>query len=130
MRTAWSDKQPAYASVSGPGATAGNIDDFYGPEINSLSSNFEADNDIPVTFIKCSPNLPDTVSAGLGDDYTMSFQNIQCYDAIKVQAILNDIDGNTHNASGPAPIPNILGMNVQASADDHKLGYHDGAITP
>ena len=35
MYTAWSDKHPAYASVSGPGPTAGNIDDFYGPEINS-----------------------------------------------------------------------------------------------
>src|SRR5260370_18154505 len=130
MYTAWSDKQPAYASVSGPGATAGNIDDFYGPEINSLSSNFEADNDIPVRVIKCSPNLPDTVSAGLGDDYTMSFQNIQCYDAIKVQAILNEIDGKTHNASGPAPMPNILGMNFQAVSVGQKLVYQDGAVAP
>src|SRR5260370_11482953 len=130
MRTAWSDKQPAYASVSGPGATAGNIDDFYGPEINSLSSNFEADNDIPVRVIKCSPNLPDPVSAGLGDDYTMSFQNIQCYDAIKVQAILNEIDGKTHNASGPAPMPNILGMNFQAVSVGQKLVYQDGAVAP
>ena len=60
--TAWSDKHPAYASVSGPGPTAGNIDDFYGPEINSLSSNFETDNDIPVKFLNCSPKLPDQLS--------------------------------------------------------------------
>jgi hypothetical protein len=128
MRTAWSDKHPAYASVSGPGPTAGNIDDFYGPEINSMSANFETDNDIPVTFIKCSPTLPDTISAGLGDDYTMSFQNIQCYDAIKVQAILNEIDGKTHNASGPAPMPNILGMNFQAVSVGQKLVYQDGGV--
>jgi Type I phosphodiesterase / nucleotide pyrophosphatase len=130
MRTAWSDKHPAYASVSGPGATAGNIDDFYGPEINSLSSNFEADNDIPVTFLNCSPNLPDQLSVAAGDDYTGSFQNIQCYDAIKVQAILNEIDGKTHNASGTAPTPNILGMNFQAVSVGQKLVYQDGAVAP
>ena len=130
MRTAWSDKHPAYASVSGPGATASNIDDFYGPEINSLSSNFEADNDIPVTFLNCSPNLPDQLSVAAGDDYTGSFQNIQCYDAIKVQAILNEIDGKTHNASGTAPTPNILGMNFQAVSVGQKLVYQDGAVAP
>ncbi len=130
MYTAWSDKHPAYASVSGPGPTAGNIDDFYGPEINSLSSNYETDNDIPVTFIKCSPNLPDQLSVLAGDDYTGSFQNIQCYDAIKVQAILNEIDGKTHNASGSAPMPNILGMNFQAVSVGQKLVYQDGAVAP
>jgi len=130
MRTAWSDKHPAYASVSGPGATASNIDDFYGPEINSLSSNFETDNDIPVTFLNCSPNLPDQLSVAAGDDYTGSFQNIQCYDAIKVQAILNEIDGKTHNASGTAPTPNILGMNFQAVSVGQKLVYQDGAVAP
>ena len=124
--TAWSDKHPVYVSVSGPGAAPSNVDDFYGPEINSLSSNFETDNDIPVTFMNCSPKLPDLVSAGLGDDYTQSFQNIQCYDAIKVQAILNEIDGKTHNASGPAPMPNILGMNFQAVSVGQKLVYQDG----
>jgi hypothetical protein len=128
MYTAWSDKHPAYASVSGPGATASNIDDFYGPEINSLSSNFETDNDIPVKFLNCSPNLPDQLSVAAGDDYTGSFQNIQCYDAIKVQAILNEIDGMTHNASGPAKVPNILGMNFQAVSVGQKLVYQDGAV--
>ncbi len=130
MYTAWSDKHPAYASVSGPGPTASNIDDFYGPEINSLSSNFETDNDIPVKFLNCCPNLPDQLSVAAGDDYTGSFQNIQCYDAIKVQAILNEIDGKTHNASGPAPMPNILGMNFQAVSVGQKLVYQDGAVAP
>ena len=53
--TAWSDKHPAYVSVSGPGAAPSNVDDFYGPEINSLSANFETDNDIPVTFHELQP---------------------------------------------------------------------------
>lgn len=142
--TAWSDKHPAYASVSGPGATAGNIDDFYGPEINSDPANFETDPHPPVppSLATCSPHLPGSFAAG--DDYTKDFQNIQCYDGIKVQAILNEIDGKTHNASGPAPVPNILGMNFQAVSVGQKLvqatvppapysqigGYMDGMGTP
>ncbi len=63
--------------VSGPGPSPSNVDDFYGPEINSLSSNFETDNDIPVKFLNCSPSLPDQLSVANGDDYTGSFQNIQ-----------------------------------------------------
>jgi hypothetical protein len=127
--------------VSGPSPSPSNVDDFYGPEINSLSSNFETDNDIPVKFLNCSPSLPDQLSVANGDDYTGSFQNIQCYDAIKVQAIINEIDGMTHNASGPAPVPNILGMNFQAVSVGQKLvyqlvtpfvvgGYTDGMGTP
>ena len=33
--TAWSDKHPAYSSVSGPG-NGTNVDDYYSPEINSI----------------------------------------------------------------------------------------------
>jgi hypothetical protein len=127
--TAWSDKHPAYGSVSGPG-NGTNVDDFFGPEINSLSSNFEADNDIPVSFLDCSPNLPDQLSVMAGDDYTGSFQNIQCYDAIKVQAILNEIDGMTHNAKRHAPVPTLFGMNFQSVSVGEKLVYQDGMVAP
>ena len=127
--TAWSDKHPAYASVSGPGDGT-NIDDFYGPEINSLSMNFEADNDIPVSFLNCSPELPDQLSVMAGDDYTGSFQNIQCYDAIKVQAILNEIDGMTHNRSHSAPVPALFGMDFQSVSVGQKLVYQDGMVAP
>ena len=128
--TAWSDKHPAYGSVAGPSNDANTVDDLYTPEINSLSKNFETDNDIPVSFLSCSPNLPDQLSVAAGDDYTGSFQNIQCYDAIKVQAILNEIDGRTHNGSGRAPVPNLFGMNFQAVSVGQKLVYGDGAVAP
>ena len=63
-----------------------------------------------------------------GDDYTGSFQNIQCYDAIKVQAILNEIDGKTHSGTGSAPVPNLFGMNFQSVSVGQKLVYQDGAV--
>src|SRR5499426_1724928 len=33
--TAWADKHPVYAAVSGPSTNASNVDDYYSPEINS-----------------------------------------------------------------------------------------------
>jgi len=129
--TAWSDKHPAYLSVSGPG-NGTNVDDYYAPEINS-----------PVvalpglttpTGISCSP-IPDQVDTS---DYTRGFQNIQCYDTLKVNAILNEIDGKTHNGKSPAPVPTLFGMNFQAVSIGQKLieksgptgGYQDAIGTP
>jgi hypothetical protein len=128
--TAWSDKHPAYASVSGPGDGT-NLDDYYAPEINSPVVA------LPVTTptgISCTP-IPDTTDTS---DYTRGFQNVQCYDTLKVNAILNEIDGKTHDGKSPAPVPAIFGMNFQAVSVGQKLieksgptgGYQDSIGTP
>jgi hypothetical protein len=128
--TAWSDKHPAYASVSGPGDGT-NLDDYYAPEINSPVVA------LPVTTptgISCSP-IPDQTDTS---DYTRGFQNVQCYDTLKVNAILNEIDGKTHDGKKPAPVPAIYGMNFQAVSVGQKLiekggptgGYQDAIGTP
>ena len=129
--TAWSDKHPAYASVSGPGDGT-NVDDFFGPEINSLP--------VPLPVPGCSP-LPDQTAVGSGNDYTTSFLNIQCYDGLKVQAVVNEINGLTHDGKKPAQTPNLLGMNFQVVSVGQKLiegtlnppvagGYLDAQGTP
>jgi Type I phosphodiesterase / nucleotide pyrophosphatase len=119
--TAWADKHPAYEAVNGPG-DGHNVDDFFGPEINSVSV------DMPqVTILPCNP-LPDQAAEMAGDDYTGSFQNIQCYDSLKVQAILNQINGRTHNGSARAPVPTLFGMNFQAVSVGQKLVYQHGAV--
>ena len=127
MRTAWSDKHAAYIAVSGPGDGT-NVDDFYSPEINSDSANYESQAPAE-SILTCKP-LPDQHAVAVDDDYTQSFQNIQCYDALKVQAILNEIDGKTHTGTGSAPMPNILGMNFQAVSIGQKLVYQDFATVP
>jgi hypothetical protein len=112
--------------VAGPG-NGSNVDDFYGPEINSNSANF-----IPLpnmNVLNCSP-LPDQAAVAAGDDYTLSFQNIQCYDSLKVQGIINNIDGKTHNGSASAPVPEIFGMNFQAVSIGQKLIYQDSTTVP
>lgn len=131
--TAWSDKHPAYASVaSGIGAAA--LDDFYAPEINS---NVIALPGVTTpTGISCAavrdPNAD--LSA-----WTNSFQNIQCYDTLKVDAILHEIDGWNHLGTKQTQVPTIFGMNFQAVSVGQKLneksngvqgGYLDAAATP
>jgi hypothetical protein len=124
--TAWSDKHASYSAVGGPssGILDTNVNDYYGPEINSNSQDYGS-SDIKVAG--CNP-LPDQAAVAAGDDYTGSFQNIQCYDGLKVQAILNEIDGKNHNATATAPVPSIFGMNFQAVSIGQKLIYQHGAV--
>jgi len=129
--TAWSDKHPSYSAVSGPG-NGTNVDDYYSPEINSTVVALPGV--VTPTGLQCSP-IPDPSQTGA---WTNSFQNIQCYDTLKVNAILNEIDGKTHNGQGGAPVPTIFGMNFQAVSVGEKLieqnvgtgGYVDAAGTP
>jgi hypothetical protein len=128
--TAWSDKHPSYSSVAGPGGNS--LDDYYSPEINS--SVIPLPGVTTPSGISCS-TIPDPTSDLTA--WTNSFQNIQCYDTLKVNAILNEIDGRTHNGKH-ARTPTIFGMNFQAVSVGEKLiegsvatgGYLDAAGTP
>jgi Type I phosphodiesterase / nucleotide pyrophosphatase len=103
--TAWIDKHPSYAFVAGPGGRG--LDDLYTPEIDS--------NVVPLPGVKtldgapCSPIRDTTNLSG----WNSSFANIQCYDAIKVYALLNEIAGQTHSGA-PAVTPAVFGMNFQS----------------
>src|ERR1700731_3016478 len=130
---AWSDKHPAYSSVaSGLGPIA--LDDFYAPEINSTV--IALPHVTTPLGASCSP-IRDP-----GSDltaWTNSFQNIQCYDTLKVNAILNEINGKNHLGAKRTQVPTIFGMNFQALSVGQKLieasnnttgGYLDAAATP
>src|SRR5215831_2634605 len=130
--TAWSDKHPAYASVNGPGDGT-NLDDFYGPEINS--------NVVPLPGVTTALGTDCSTVQDPNSDltaWTNSFQNIQCYDHLKANAILNEIDGYTQYRNHRAHVPNIFGMNFQAVSVGQKLieknvgsgGYLDATGTP
>jgi hypothetical protein len=57
----------------------------------------------------------------------------EAYDALKVQAILNEIDGKDHTGAHKVGIPAIFGMNFQAVSVTQKLagaGYLDAKGTP
>jgi hypothetical protein len=69
--------------------------------------------------------------------WTNSFENIKCYDTLKVNAILSEIKGKKHDGTGSAPTPTLFGMNFQAVSVGQKLvesglagGYTDALGTP
>lgn len=133
--TAWSDKHPSYSAVSGHGSNGKAVDDYYSPEINSIPMALPG---VSAQGVSCSP-LPDQKEVSSSNSWTDSFQNIQCYDQLKVNAVLNWINGKTHNGSNNAPRPAIFGMNFQVVSVGQKLiekaigvtgGYQDSIGTP
>src|SRR5215510_2592680 len=121
-RTAWTDKHLSYEWTNGPSGHG--VDDFYGPEINS----------IPVAlpqFPGCSPvNAP---APDPDDGWTKNLANTRCYDSLHVQAVLNQIDGFNHDRSKRTGVPTVFGTNFQAVSVGQKLkgnGYKDVLGTP
>ncbi len=117
MRTAWSDKHPAYEILNGPSGHS--IDDLFTPEINSKN-----------------------ILGGSGDN-TQSFNAVAAYDQVKVDAIIRQIDGFDSVGQHHVGVPAIFGMNFQAVSVGQKLaksgptdpaglvgGYADANATP
>ena len=121
--TAWADKHPAYDLVNGPSGKG--VDDLYTPEITNVN----------------------------GFDATVSVVCTVENDQLKVQAVLNEIHGLTHDGRhARGGVPTVFGMNFQAVSVGQKLakdnsdgsckddtdpeidgkpgGYVDGAGTP
>jgi Type I phosphodiesterase / nucleotide pyrophosphatase len=126
--TAWTDKHPSYEWTNGPSGKG--VDDFYGPEINSTP--------VALPFAGCNPvPFPDPTP---DDGWTTSFSNIQCYDLTHVQAVLNQINGFTHDRSRKVGVPAVFGTNFQSVSVGQKLkhdpvsgaqgGYTDVLGTP
>src|SRR6266568_1119185 len=101
LRTAWSDKHPAYQILSGPSGTC--VQDYSTPEINSQAIGFPA-----------------------GEDWTSDNAATMQYDSDKVQAILNEINGFDHSGKHHVGVPAIFGMNFQTVSTAQKLPTSDG----
>src|SRR5262249_53267063 len=121
LATAYSDKHPAYDLVNGPSGDG--VDEMYSPEVNAkvawdpqLGKLVDASDNVH--------HLPlvDPTKAANGDASL-----IEHYDDLKVQALLNEIDGKNPLGTSGAPVPNLFGMNFQAVsvAQKDKLGGID-----
>lgn len=120
--TAWTDKHPSYEWTNGPSGQG--VDDFYGPEINSVPVGLPQ-------FPGCSP-VPFKDNT-YDDGWTTNLLNIQCYDLLHVQAVLNQINGLTHDGSKKVGVPTLFGTNFQSVSVGEKLagdGYTDVLGTP
>src|SRR5689334_3863009 len=118
-RTAWADKHPAYDLVNGPSGKG--VQDLFTPEITNAN----------------------------GFDATVSVVCTAQNDQLKVNAVLNEIRGLTHDDLRKVGVPALFGMNFQAVSVGQKLskdnfdascpsdsltgqvgGYLDGSGTP
>jgi len=129
LRTAWSDKHPAYDVVNGPSGKG--VDDLYTPEINSNIANGGVVNgvDLAGSLANCNAtNALKKVSV-----YTDCIPSQEAYDDVKVEALLHEIHGLSADGSSHPGVPAIFGMNFQAVSVGQKLpigGYLDAAGTP
>jgi type I phosphodiesterase/nucleotide pyrophosphatase len=113
LRTAWSDKHPAYEILNGPSGSG--VQDLFTPEINS-----------------------DAPTAGSSEDWTKDNALTQQYDGYKVQAVLSEIHGYDHSGTTKVGVPAIFGMNFQTVSTAEKLpssggqpgGYESDGVTP
>ena len=111
LRTAWTDKHPAYDLVNGPSGAG--VQDLFTPEINSDAT-------------------------GYSGDWTSDNLATQQYDAYKVQSVLNEIDGYDHSRTTKVGTPAVFGMNFQSVSTGEKLptsqgepgGYLADGVTP
>jgi hypothetical protein len=101
LRTAWSDKHPAYQMFDGPSGKG--VQDFFTPEINSQATGYPA-----------------------GNDWTKDNAATMQYDSYKVQAILNEIDGYNHSRTKHVGVPGIFGLNFQTVSTAQKPPTSDG----
>lgn len=103
--TAWIDKHPSYSVVGGPGGNG--LNDYFSPEVSSTV--------VPLPGVTTLDGVPcDPIRDKVGvSAWNGSFDNIQCYDAIKVYGLLNQIAGKTHSGA-PAMVPTVFGMNFQS----------------
>ncbi|MGH9713664.1 MAG: alkaline phosphatase family protein [Candidatus Acidiferrales bacterium] len=99
-RTAWADKHPAYDIANGPSGKG--VDDLFTPEITNVG----------------------------GFDNTVSVVCTAQNDNLKVQAILNEIKGLTHDGKPGAGVPTIFGMNFQAVSVGQKLAVDNKVSSP
>ncbi|MEO7287093.1 MAG: alkaline phosphatase family protein [Jatrophihabitantaceae bacterium] len=99
LRTAWSDKHPAYEILNGPSGAG--VQDLFTPEINSVAD-------------------------AAGDDWTTDNALTQVYDSTKVAAVLNEIKGLDHSGTRQVGVPAVFGMNFQTVSTAEKLPLSDG----
>ena len=130
-RTAWADKHAAYDLVNGPSGTG--VSDLYTPEVNSKIANGGTVNgvNLSATLAKCDGT--NSLPVAKVKDYSNCIPAIEAYDDVKVQAVVNQINGLKSDGSTRLGVPTILGMNFQAISVSQKLpvgGYTSAAGTP
>jgi hypothetical protein len=118
LRTAWADKHPAAdQQVAGHG-TPNSVNDPFMTEINA--------DIVPRTLVDTRGRtvrfpLPNPTGDPNGYFITDSVGNTEAYDQVKVDAVLNEIDGRNSAGKSHPGTPALFGMNFQSVSVAQKL---------
>ncbi|HEY7116499.1 MAG TPA: alkaline phosphatase family protein [Tepidisphaeraceae bacterium] len=102
LRTAYIDKHPSYEIVSGPSGTE--LDDFYGPESDARA-------------VLIDGALMDATQAPPGSKFKQISKSIpmsEAYDDMRVDALVNQINGKTSRGAAAGGAPALFGMSFIA----------------
>lgn len=118
LRTAWADKHPAADQAVAGHGTPSAVDDPFMTEINAdlIPGSLVDTRGRTIAFPHPNPSGDPN-----GWFITDSVGNTEAYDQIKVDAILNQVDGRTSAGTGHPGMPAIFGMNFQAVSVAQKL---------
>ena len=122
-RTAFSEKRPSYDFLNGPSGTG--VTDLYTPEINCQP---HVDPNLPVAPPTC------IIGSMNGYNALLSVVDTEAFDDLRVQSVINEIDGKDHTGTQIVGVPVLFGMNFQAinaaKKDSLGGGYADDLGTP
>ena len=117
LHTAWADKHPSANALAAGHGTPNAVGDPFQTEINAdlIPASLVDTRGTTITFPLPNPD-------GTGPYFiTDKVGNTEAYDHIKVDAILNEIDGETSGGTPGAGEPAIFGMNFQTVSVGEKL---------
>jgi hypothetical protein len=119
LRTAWADKHPSANSLVAGNGTPDAVDDPFQTEINAdiIPPTLQTTRVGTVHIV----SFPRDTTSFPGAAITDSVGDTESYDQIKVDAILNQIDGWNSGGTMHVGVPAIFGMNFQAVSVGQKL---------
>lgn len=129
-RTAWADSHPSYEILAGPSGQG--VSDLYTPEVSSLISNGGTIGEVALADSLASCDGV-TNSIPTPTDYTTCVPAALAYDSLKVQALINEIDGTDSSGAKTEPVPTLFGMNFETVGVAQTLeagGYTTASAVP
>jgi len=132
-RTAWNDNHASYEILSGPSGKG--VSELFTPDVTSQVALGGNVNGVDLTGA-ASACVVGTNAVGSGPiNYSMCIPAAQAYDDVKVQAVINKIDGFSADGSRQSAVPTLLGLNFAAvevaqRIDVPKAGYLNAAADP
>lgn len=112
-RTYWADNHAGYEILSGPSGLG--LSEFFSPSVSSPVANGGTLNGVNLAGSLSSCNSMNSVAGWSGAvEFATCLPAAQAYDDVKVQSLINKIEGFSADGSRLSAVPTVLGINFSA----------------